>query len=206
MTIYNFRSHRMQTTQPTQTAEPKSGQNQFALLRTRRFGPFFWTQVWGAFNDNLFKAALAIALAFDVSQVNGQQGDLMVNLAAGLFIFPFFLFSGLAGQLADKFEKSKLIRRIKAAEIFIMLGGGAALMLGRPWLQLLILFAMGTQSAFFGPVKYSLLPQQLKPEELVGGNGMVEMGTFVAILLVWQEKKLFQILFHSLRMSKNPIS
>ena len=173
----------MKSSNPFTFERQKTSHGQFALLRTRRFGPFFWTQVLGALNDNLFKAALAIALAFGAVQGDGRGSDLMVNLAAGLFIAPFFLFSGLAGRLADKYEKAMLIRVIKAAEIYIMLGGGMALVSGQTWLQLLMLFAMGTQSAFFGPVKYSLLPQQLKPEEIMGGNGMVEMGTFVAILI-----------------------
>ncbi len=173
----------MKSSRKSATDKHNTSPSQFALLCSRRFGPFFWTQVWGAFNDNLFKAALAIVLAFDVSQSSAQHGNLMVNLAAGLFISPFLLFSGMAGQLADKYEKSMLIRRIKTAEIVIMLGGGLALVTGQTWLQLLMLFAMGSQSAFFGPVKYSLLPQQLEPQEIMGGNGMVEMGTFVAILL-----------------------
>jgi 1-acyl-sn-glycerol-3-phosphate acyltransferase len=160
----------------------QSGKGQFGLLKTKRFGPFFWTQFCGAFNDNLFKTALAVMLAYHAATA-ADGSHLLVNLAAALFVLPFFLFSALAGQLADKYEKSGLIRTIKAVEIIIMGCAAAALMLNRPLLLLLLLFAMGAQSAFFGPVKYSLLPQHLKPGEIVGGNGMVEMGTFLAILL-----------------------
>ena len=155
---------------------------QFALLRKRRFGPFFWTQCCGALNDNLFKTALAILMTYNVSG-GSVHSHLMVNLAAALFILPFFLFSAISGQLADKYEKTFLIRRIKAAEVFIMGCAGVALLLDQTWLLLALLFAMGAQSAFFGPVKYSLLPQHLKSREIVGGNGLVEMGTFGAILL-----------------------
>jgi 1-acyl-sn-glycerol-3-phosphate acyltransferase len=161
----------------------QTSQGQFSLLKKRRFAPFFWTQCCGALNDNLFKTALAILMAYQVSAMGAAHSHLMVNLAAGLFILPFFLFSALAGQLADKYEKAALIRRIKGAEIFIMAGAGVAFIGHQTGLLLGLLFAMGAQSAFFGPVKYSLLPQHLKRNEIVGGNGLVEMGTFVAILL-----------------------
>lgn len=157
-------------------------QGQFKLLKKRRFAPFFWTQCCGALNDNLFKTALAILMAYQVASMGDTHSHLMVNLAAALFILPFFLFSALAGQLADKYEKAGLIRRIKAAEIFIMAGAAVAFICHQTGLLLVLLFAMGAQSAFFGPVKYSLLPQHLEPSEIVGGNGLVEMGTFVAIL------------------------
>jgi 1-acyl-sn-glycerol-3-phosphate acyltransferase len=155
-----------------------SENSQFALLRQRRFGPFFLTQFAGAFNDNVFKNALLIMIAF-----SSLDTALMTNLAAGLFILPFFLLSATAGQIADRYEKSRLMRLIKLAEIVIMTLGATALMLEAEWLLLGVLFLMGTQSAFFGPVKYSILPQHLHETELVGGNGLVEMGTFVAILL-----------------------
>lgn len=170
----------MQASSHTTPSHP--GKGQFGLLKTKRFGPFFWTQFCGAFNDNLFKTALAVLLAY-LATAAADDAHLLVNLATALFVLPFFLFSALAGQLADKYEKSGLIRTIKAAEIAIMGCAAAALVLNRPRLLLLLLFAMGAQSAFFGPVKYSLLPQHLKPGEIVGGNGMVEMGTFLAILL-----------------------
>lgn len=155
-----------------------------SLLRQRRFGPFFWTQFSGAFNDNLFKNALILLIAYQGAQLStGLDNNVLVNLAAGLFVLPFFLFSATAGQIADKMEKSRLIRAIKVLEIVIMVVAAVALVLGNVWLLLAVLFLLGTQSAFFGPVKYGLLPQQLHEQELVAGNGLVEMGTFVAILL-----------------------
>ena len=155
----------------------------FKLLSSRRFRPFFLTQLLGAFNDNLYKNGLTIFIAFQAAAITQQQSNTLVNIAAGLFILPFFLFSPIAGQLADKYEKSMLIRRVKLLEIGIMLLGLGAFILQSPVLLVGILFLMGTQSALFGPVKYSLLPQALKPEELLGGNAMVEFGTFLAILL-----------------------
>jgi 1-acyl-sn-glycerol-3-phosphate acyltransferase len=152
------------------------------LLSSRRFCPFFVTQLCGAFNDNLYKNGLTIFIAFQAAGISQQQSNMLVNVAAGLFILPFFLFSSVAGQLADTHEKSMLIQRIKLLEIAIMLLGAAAFLLQSPILLVGILFLMGTQSALFGPVKYSLLPQALKPTELVGGNAMVEFGTFLAIL------------------------
>ena len=154
--------------------------SQFGLLGTRRFLPFFLTQLLGAFNDNVFKQALVLAILFKL----GTTADvsLLVNLCALLFILPFFLFSALGGQCGEKFEKAWLIRRIKFAEILIMLVGALGMWLGNLPLLLVVLFCMGTQSALFGPVKYSILPQQLRPDELVGGNALVEMGTFLAIL------------------------
>ena len=153
------------------------------LLGSRRFLPFFVTQLLGAFNDNLFKNGLTILIAFQAASISQDSSNMLVNIAAGLFILPFFLFSSLAGQLADKFEKAMLIRRIKLLEIAIMLLGAIAFYLQHTTLLVAILFLMGTQSSLFGPVKYSLLPQALKDEELVGGNALVEFGTFLAILL-----------------------
>ena len=154
--------------------------SQFSLLGKKRFGPFFLTQFLGAFNDNVFKNSLLILIAF---RVTAEQSNTLVNLSAGLFILPFFLFSATAGQLADKYEKSQLIRWIKVAEILIMGGAVVALLCDSLEALVALLFLMGIQSAFFGPVKYGILPQHLKEEELVGGNGLVEMGTFLAILL-----------------------
>lgn len=154
---------------------------QFHLLRERRFGPFFLTQFFGAFNDNVYKNALIILIAFQLG--DPATTNTLINLSAALFILPFFLFSASAGQVADKFEKSLLIRRIKLLEILIMLVAAFALISHDIGLLLALLFLMGTQSSLFGPVKYGILPQHLKTEELVGGNGMVEMGTFVAILI-----------------------
>ncbi len=153
------------------------------LLYSRRFLPFFLTQLLGAFNDNLYKNGLTIFIAFQAANISQETSNTLVNIAAGLFILPFFLFSPIAGQLADKFEKSILIRRVKQLEIFIMLLGAMAFYLQSAPMLIAILFLMGTQSSLFGPVKYSLLPQALRPEELVGGNAMVEFGTFLAILM-----------------------
>jgi len=157
--------------------------NSIKLLLTRRFRPFFFTQLLGAFNDNLYKNGLTIFIAFQAVNVSQQASNTLVNIAAGLFILPFFLFSAIGGLLADKYEKSMLIRRIKLLEIAIMLLGAWAFVIKSPELLVAILFLMGTQSALFGPVKYSLLPQVLESEELVGGNAMIEFGTFLAILL-----------------------
>ncbi|WP_417663059.1 MFS transporter [Pseudomonas sp.] len=155
-------------------------QSQFALLGTKRFLPFFLTQLLGAFNDNIFKQSLILAILFKLTVAADR--DLLVNLCALLFILPFFLFSALGGQFGEKFDKDWLIRKIKFAEIIIMLAGAAGVLLGSLLLMLLVLFAMGTQSALFGPVKYSILPQHLQERELIGGNALVEMGTFLAIL------------------------
>ncbi len=160
-----------------------SSANQFSLLRQRRFAPYFVTQFLGAFNDNVFKNALIILIAFQSVEMSAADSATLVNLAAGLFILPFFLFSATAGQLADKYEKSMLIRRIKAAEIGIMLIATLGFYLGDLTLLIATLFLMGTQSSMFGPIKYGILPQHLAEHELTGGNGLVEMGTFVAILL-----------------------
>ena len=153
------------------------------LLSTSRFRPFFLTQLAGAFNDNLYKNGLTIFIAFQAAGISQQESNTLVNIAAGLFILPFFLFSAIAGQLADKHEKSRLIRQIKLLEIAIMLLGALAFIFHSPIMLVAILFLMGTQSTLFGPVKYSLMPQALEPEELVSGNAMVEFGTFIAILI-----------------------
>lgn len=153
------------------------------LLRQRRFAPFFWTQFLGAFNDNVFKNALIILIAFQGARWGADQPDVLINAAAGLFVLPFFLFSPLAGQIADKYEKSRLIRLVKLGEIAIMLLAVAGFWLQSLWMLVGVLFLMGTQSSVFGPVKYGILPQHLREEELVAGNGLVEMGTFLAILL-----------------------
>ena len=155
---------------------------QFQLLRARRFGPFFWTQLLGAFNDNLFKNALVILFAFGAGEA-ALSTDTLVNLAGGVFILPFFLFSATAGQLAGKFEKTRIIRAVKLLEIGIMALAAVGFFLRSVTVLLVALFLMGLHSTLFGPVKYSILPQHLREEELVGGNALVEMATFVAILL-----------------------
>ena len=157
--------------------------SQFQLLRERRFAPFFWTQFLGAGNDNLYKNALIIFVAYEAASLTSLSSNDLVNLAAGLFILPFVLLSATAGQLADKFEKSRLIRWIKLFEIAIMAIGLIGFWRQDLLLLFLALALMGVHSTLFGPVKYAILPQHLKPTELVGGNGLVEMGTFVAILL-----------------------
>ncbi|WP_017939901.1 MFS transporter [Zestomonas thermotolerans] len=154
--------------------------SQFALLGTRRFLPFFLTQLLGAFNDNVFKQALILAILYKLSLAADRS--LLVNLCALLFILPFFLFSALGGQLGEKFPKHALIRAIKLAEILIMLVGAAGFLFASLPLMFLALFGMGTHSALFGPVKYSILPAALREDELIGGNALVEMGTFLAIL------------------------
>ncbi len=154
-----------------------------SLLSQRRFGPFFAVQALGAFNDNVYKQALIILIAYAGLSLVGLKQAALVNLAAIVFILPFFLFSATAGQLADRYPKDLLVRRIKLGEIGIMICAGLAFWSERVELMMLVLFLLGTQSAFFGPIKYSILPQVLKDEELVKGNGLISMATFVAILL-----------------------
>ena len=156
--------------------------SQFGLLGTRRLAPLFVTQFFGAFNDNLFKQAFIVVLTFS-GLVAIEDTGFYVNLAAGLFILPFFLFSATAGTLADRFEKSRLIRFVKLGEIGVAALAGIALYLESVPALFTVLFLLGVQSTFFGPLKYSILPQHLDSRELVGGNAMVQMGTFVAILL-----------------------
>ena len=151
-----------------------------SLITQRRFLPYFCTQFMGAFNDNIYKNALAILITYTLVLENQA---ILLNVAAIAFILPFFLFGSTAGQLADKYEKSMLIRRIKIAEIIIMLLGCFAFYFQSISLMLFVLFSLGAQSAFFGPIKYSILPQHLQPNEILDGNAYVEAGTFIAILL-----------------------
>ncbi len=160
-----------------------SQSSQFSLLTQRRFGPFFWTQFFGAFNDNVFKTALLTILTYEALSWTALDPGFLNNLIPGLFILPFVLFSATAGQLADKFEKSSLARYVKVFEIAIMLLAAAGWMTHNLWLLIAAVVGMGLHSTLFGPVKYAYLPQQLKPDELIGGNGIIEMGTFVGILL-----------------------
>jgi 1-acyl-sn-glycerol-3-phosphate acyltransferase len=160
-----------------------SQSSQFSLLSQRRFAPFFWTQFLGAFNDNLFKTALLVALTYDALSWTTIAPGLLNNLIPGLFILPYVLFSATAGQIADKVEKGRLARFVKLLEVAIMLVACAGWMTHTLWLLIAAVVGMGVHSTLFGPVKYAYLPQHLKPEELVGGNGVVEMGTFVGILL-----------------------
>jgi hypothetical protein len=156
-----------------------SEHSQFSLLREKRFFPFFLTQFFGAFNDNVFKNALVIMIAYKAA----ANSDMLVNLAAGLFILPFFLFSAIAGQIADKFEKSRLIRIVKFIEIIIMLIAAFGFYIDNINLLIFVLFLMGSQSSLFGPVKYGYLPQHLEREELIGGNALIESSTFLSILI-----------------------
>lgn len=157
--------------------------HQFGLLKERRFRPFFLTQFLGAFNDNVYKNALVVLLTFQSARYTSMSPGILVNLCAGIFILPFFLFSATAGQIADKFEKSRLIRFTKLLEIGIMVLAGFAFALESLALMLGCLFLMGSQSSLFGPVKYAILPQHLREDELIGGNAVVEAGTFLAILI-----------------------
>jgi len=155
---------------------------QFKLMREKRFLPFFCTQFLGALNDNVFKTTLITMAVFHTDDLTTLNGAALATLLPGIFILPFFLFSATAGQIADKFEKSRLIRFVKIFEVLLMLFAALGFVLHIFWLLVLALFMMGMHSALFGPVKYAYLPQHLTESELVGGNGMVEMGTFVAIL------------------------
>jgi 1-acyl-sn-glycerol-3-phosphate acyltransferase len=156
---------------------------QFALLGERRFAPFFGVQFLGALNDNVFKQALVILLAYQTASFTSMSSDVLQNVAQALFILPFFLFSATAGQLADKYEKSRLISVTVAIELVVMALGAIGFLMHSLALLLAALFLGGVQSALFGPVKYAILPQHLKETELVGGNGLVETGTSIAILL-----------------------
>ncbi len=148
------------------------------LLSVRRFLPLFITQFLGALNDNLFKNAMAVLLLWRA----GDAGPLLVVAAGAVFILPYALFSSLAGELADRSEMTGLIRKIKLFEVGLMLLGTAGLALGDPWLLMAVLFGLGVHSTFFGPIKYAILPVHLAHEELVTGNGLIEAGTFLAIL------------------------
>ena len=158
------------------------GMSQFALLGTRRFAPFFATQALSAFNDNAFRYALIGMATFRLGMSEAALSGYN-NLALALFIAPFFLFSASAGQLAERMEKARLIRIVKAVELFVMGLAATAFLLASPTLLLVVLFLMGLLATLFGPIKYSILPQVLRPQELVGGNGLVETGTSLAILL-----------------------
>ncbi len=160
-----------------------SESGQFKLLGQRRFAPFFATQFLGALNDNIFRNGLVILITFQGIRLLGMDYTVLANVAAFLFILPFFLFSATAGQLADKYEKSMLMRRIKLLEIGLMTLAAIALLSRQYSILLFVLFLMGCQSTLFGPVKYAYLPQKLRSDELIGGNALVESGTYVAIIV-----------------------
>jgi acyl-[acyl-carrier-protein]-phospholipid O-acyltransferase/long-chain-fatty-acid--[acyl-carrier-protein] ligase len=153
------------------------------FFSSRRFFPLFTTQFLGALNDNLLKNSLVMLITYQLAEKQGENAQLLVTLAAGLFILPFFLFSATAGQVSDKIDRAKITRVIKLAEIFIMLAAAFGFYLGSIWFLLTVLFLMGVHSTFFGPVKYALLPQHLHGDELLSGNAYIEAGTFLAILL-----------------------
>jgi acyl-[acyl-carrier-protein]-phospholipid O-acyltransferase / long-chain-fatty-acid--[acyl-carrier-protein] ligase len=153
------------------------------ILKSRRFLPLFVTQFLGAFNDNLFKNALVMLILFRLADAGGTDGEVLVAVAGGVFILPFFLFSATAGQLADKYDKARMIRVVKAAEIAVMALAAAGFAWARADFLIAVLFLMGVQSTFFGPMKYGILPQHLESRELVGGNALIEAATFLAILL-----------------------
>lgn len=167
---------------PPASTSRSSHKSQFRLLGQRRFGPFFLTQLAGAFNDSLLKQVLILLVTFRATKYTTLSAGLVANLAAGLFILPFVLFSAIAGQLADRFDKAVVIRCVKLAEVAIMFVASAGFYMKSLPLLLASVFAMGCHSAFFGPVKYSLLPRVLEKDELTGGNGLLEMGTFLSIL------------------------
>ena len=156
--------------------------SQYELLKQRRFLPFFLTQALGAFNDNVFRNAMLALMVYQMG-LSTEQSTLYANLAPALFILPYFLFSATAGQIAEKVEKARLIRITTAMEIAIMSLAAFGFIYGLPALLLFCLFLTGVQSTLFGPVKYAILPQVLAPEELTGGNGLVEMGTSISILI-----------------------
>jgi len=156
-------------------------QTSMRLLGRRRFLPLFVTQLLGAFNDNLFKTAMVLFATYQV--YSDPQVETQFNaIATGLFILPFFLLSAVSGQLADTRDKAKIIRLVKTAEIFIMIVGATGLFLSSIPLMLAAVLAMGIHSTFFGPIKYAILPQHLEPKEVLGGTGLVEAGTYIAIL------------------------
>ena len=155
----------------------------FALLRQRKFLPFFVTQLSGAFNDTLFKSTLTLLVTFYAAQYGGLSSAMASNLIAGMFILPFVLLSATAGQLADKFDKALLMRYIKIFEIIILSFAAFGLIQKTAWLLYVCVFLLGVHSAVFGPAKYAYLPQHLSSKEVVGGNGLVEMATFISILL-----------------------
>ena len=164
-------------------ADQAAPTSQFGLLRQRRFGPFFWTQFMGAANDNVFKVAFTTLVTYQAALFPGVDPDKVAFLIGAIFILPFVLFSATSGQIADKYEKATLVRFVKSLEIAIMAMGAFGFIFHQIGLLYAGTFMMGVHSTLFGPVKYAYLPQHLREDELVGGNGMIEMGTFVAILL-----------------------
>lgn len=166
----------------TNWADNIMSNNMFPLLKARRFLPLFLTQFFEAFNDNFFKNALAILIAYSLIQ-NATQAEILVAVAGGIFILPFFLFSAIAGQLADRYDKAVLTRIIKIIEILAMCLGAVGFIYHNLTILLLTLFLIGTHSAFFGPIKYAILPDHLPQSDLIGANALIEASTFIAILI-----------------------
>lgn len=156
-------------------------QDSLHLLRTRRFLPIFTTQFLGAFNDNLFRTSMVLLVIYGIYR-DAEQEAAFSAIAGGLFILPFFLLSALSGQLADAIDKAKIVRIVKSVEIAIMIFGAAGLLLHNVPLMLVALTAMGIHSTFFGPIKYAILPQHMHKDEVLGATGLVEAGTYIAIL------------------------
>jgi MFS family permease len=157
--------------------------SQLTLIKTRRFLPLFITQFCGAFNDNAFKNAFVVMIGFGMVGSTPIAAEKLVQISLAIFILPFFLFSATAGQIADKYDKAIVIKYVKIVEVILMLCAAAGFFLQNVWLLMSVLFLMGFQSTIFGPLKYGILPQHLADDELIGGNGLIEMGTFLAILL-----------------------
>jgi MFS family permease len=157
--------------------------NPFSLLKTKRFAPLFTTQFLGAFNDNLFKNTLAVILTFQAAKWTSLSPALLAPMIGAIFILPFFLFSGIAGEMADKYNKAYLSRLVKLLELFLMILATVGFALHSLELLLLVVFGLGLHSTLFGPIKYSILPQHIHENELVSANALVESGTFAAILL-----------------------
>ena len=153
------------------------------ITGNKKFAPFFWTQFWGAFNDNFFKNALVILIAYKGIKVMGMDESMLVALSGGIFILPFFLFSPIAGQICDKFERSRVMRYVKLLEVAIMTIAGIGFFFGIYELLLFVLFLMGFQSTLFGPIKYSIIPDLIPEGELTEATAFVQLGTFVSILL-----------------------
>lgn len=156
-------------------------QMSLALMNQRRFLPLFVTQFLGAMNDNLFKTAMVLFVIYNLYN-DPKQEEVFSGIASAVFIIPFFLLSAVAGQLADAYDKARMIRIVKTAEIGIMIVGGAGLLIGNVPLMMIALFSMGIHSTFFGPIKYAILPQHLEADQVLGGTGLVEAGTYIAIL------------------------
>ena len=153
------------------------------LVQHKRFAPLFWTQFFGALNDNIFKNALVLIITFQSAQLWGMDSKSLVSLAGGIFILPFFLFSPISGQLCDRYQRSTITRWVKIWELIIMLMAALGFFLESMGLLMLVLFLLGVQSTLFGPIKYSTLPDLLEKDDLMAGNALVEFGTFMAILI-----------------------